>query len=174
MTTVPWQMAPLLRLPLLLLLLTAPREIHAQFCSSHSECLTGFYCDLGSSCYTCTFISPTTCDAVDNDCCRWLSSLSPLHPHRAPTPRTPPIVRVFNFFVLSIHDRHLDHQTPAFCSEEFLGQCTTNPHNCPPPPAPAPGDGGDDADESSSTGWTITIGIFAAAGTCASVHSTVG
>jgi hypothetical protein len=27
------------------------------------------YCDGGNTCFTCSFISPSTCDAFDNDCC---------------------------------------------------------------------------------------------------------
>lgn len=51
------------------LVLSAMPRIAGQSCTSHNSCSASFYCDSGMTCYTCTYITPTTCDAFDDDCC---------------------------------------------------------------------------------------------------------
>ena len=41
----------------------------AASCSKHADCPSGDYCDSGHSCYRCSYITPSECDAVDGDCC---------------------------------------------------------------------------------------------------------
>ena len=35
----------------------------------HADCPSGEYCDSSRSCYQCSYITPSECDAVDSDCC---------------------------------------------------------------------------------------------------------
>jgi hypothetical protein len=72
-------------------LAAAPHAVVAQTCTSHASCLTNFYCDAGMSCYTCTFISPTTCDAFDGDCCGPTFLVQcPTNPAQCPPPPPAP------------------------------------------------------------------------------------
>ena len=41
----------------------------AASCSKHADCPLGDYCDDTRSCYQCSYITPSKCDAVDGDCC---------------------------------------------------------------------------------------------------------
>ena len=38
-------------------------------CHAHTDCPCNQYCDSTHSCYRCGYISATTCDATDHDCC---------------------------------------------------------------------------------------------------------
>lgn len=38
-------------------------------CYQHSDCPADNYCDASGLCYSCTYINPSFCDAIDADCC---------------------------------------------------------------------------------------------------------
>ena len=38
-------------------------------CERHSDCEVGEYCDAAQTCYSCSYISPDSCDAFDGRCC---------------------------------------------------------------------------------------------------------
>ena len=38
-------------------------------CERHSDCEVGEYCDAAQTCYSCTYISPDSCNAFDGRCC---------------------------------------------------------------------------------------------------------
>ena len=38
-------------------------------CYSQLECSPGEYCDLNYACYDCSYVTPASCDSIDNDCC---------------------------------------------------------------------------------------------------------
>lgn len=62
----------------------------AQSCTAHTDCAQNNYCDGGMSCYTCSYISPTTCDAFDNDCCSpAFLAQCPTNPAECPPPPPP-------------------------------------------------------------------------------------
>jgi hypothetical protein len=53
-------------------LLWTPSVVQAQggtTCYTHSDCPRGQYCDTSLMCYSCTYVNPSSCDAIDYDCC---------------------------------------------------------------------------------------------------------
>ena len=38
-------------------------------CNQQSDCYIGSYCDITSICYDCSYIDPSSCDSIDNNCC---------------------------------------------------------------------------------------------------------
>ncbi len=41
----------------------------AQMCYSQYECSPGQYCDHNYACYDCSYVTPGSCDSLNNDCC---------------------------------------------------------------------------------------------------------
>ena len=76
------------------ILLTLGADARGQSsCWQHSDCPTTQYCDASGLCYSCTYINPSFCDAIDADCCgsSFLANC-PSDPYGcgAPTPPPPP------------------------------------------------------------------------------------
>lgn len=38
-------------------------------CYSQYDCSPGQYCDVNYACYDCSYVTPGSCDSIDNDCC---------------------------------------------------------------------------------------------------------
>jgi len=38
-------------------------------CNQQSDCYVGDYCDIASMCYDCSYINPSSCGSIDNNCC---------------------------------------------------------------------------------------------------------
>jgi hypothetical protein len=55
------------------IVVSVPTAVEAQgaSCYAHSDCPGGQYCDTSMLCYSCTYINPSSCDAIDYDCCGW-------------------------------------------------------------------------------------------------------
>ena len=60
-------------------------------CTSHASCSVNFYCDGSLQCYTCSYITPVTCDAFDQNCCSPVFlAQCPTNPAQCPPPPPPP------------------------------------------------------------------------------------
>ena len=36
-------------------------------CYQQSDCYIGYYCDITSMCYDCSYIDPSSCDSIENN-----------------------------------------------------------------------------------------------------------
>lgn len=59
-------------------------------CAAVSDCGQGTYCDSSMSCYDCSFIDPSSCDAADSNCCspEFLKNC-PSNPFQCPSTKIP-------------------------------------------------------------------------------------
>ena len=79
------------------------------FCSLHSDCQIGYYCGDINVCYTCSYISPDDCDALNENCCtKNFLHQCPMNPYECalkdtktpPHPSTNHILFMFNLIFL--------------------------------------------------------------------------
>ena len=59
-------------------------------CSQQSDCYVGYYCDVTEMCYDCSYVTPASCDSIDQDCCSaQFRRQCVTNPHQCPGPSDP-------------------------------------------------------------------------------------